>query len=226
MSRAFLAVAVAGSISFGIVVPAAASGHKAAVHLTARAHDRTVLSGQPVVISGVVHPAAVGPIVLERLVNQTWTVLARAKTTRAGVYSFHVHTAGHSAAWLLQVVRPASKSTSQAVSPTLRVQVATRAYAVQASLEYPIVYIGTPSHLLGTVLPAPPAGVQLQRLEGRTWRTVATVPVGSNGGFSGYVTLPIGDTQLRAVEAPSDTIAGGTGAAVTATVLRLPDDGQ
>jgi hypothetical protein len=222
ITHAYLVVAAAGVLSFGVVIPAAATtSHKATVRLSAKAEARSVLFGKPVVVAGSVSPAAVGPVVLEKLVNQNWVVFARARTTSAGRYSFTAGSAHRGGTWLLRVVRPATTKTKEADSGTLRVAVVPTAYKLSVSLERSGMYSGTPAHLLGTVTPAPPGGVELQRLDGTGWHTVSTEPVGSNGVFSGYVTLPIGRWTLRAVQVPSDTVAGGTSGLLIAAVYPL-----
>lgn len=222
MSQAFLSVAAVGALSFGVVVPAAASAHKATVRVSAKAELRTVLVGKNVVLGGVVTPAAAGPVVLEKLVNQNWAVLARGRTSATGAYSFSVTSAHRGGAWLVRVVRPAAAKTKEGDSATLRVEVVPTAFKLTVRLEEPALYVGDSAHLLGTVTPSPVGGVQLQRLDPTGWHTLATEPVGSNGGFSGYLPLPIGHWSLRAVQAPSTTVAGGESAPVIASVYPDP----
>jgi hypothetical protein len=219
ISHAYLVVVAAGMLSFGVVIPAAAtSTHKATVRVSAKADARTVLIGAPVVVTGRVSPAAVGPVVLEKLVNQDWVVFARAKSTVDGGYAFSVGSARRGGAWLLRVVRPAAAKTKEGDSATLRVDVVRTAYKVSVSLEWPSMYDGDPARLNGTVTPVPDGSVQLQQLDATGWHTFTTVPVGSNGGFAGSITLPVGHWSLRAVQAPSATIAGGQSVPVIASV--------
>jgi hypothetical protein len=124
ITHAYLVVVAAGVLSFGVVIPAAATAaHKDTVGVSAQTGSRTVLSGAPVLVTGRVSPGTAGPVVLEKLVGQSWVVVARAKTTLAGDYSFSVSSPPVSGAWKLRVVRPAGAKTKEGDSPTLKIDV-------------------------------------------------------------------------------------------------------
>ena len=222
ITRALPAVGVACALASGSVGPASAAPHKASVHISARADARTVLLGKPVAVRGAVSPAAAGPVVLEKLVNQDWVVFVRGRTTPAGAYSFTVGSAHRDGAWLLRVVRAATATTREADSATVRVDVVRTAYKVVMTLQQPTVHLGDPVHVSGTVTPAPPGNVALQWENATGWHTLATVPVGSNGGFDGDLPLTVGSWPVRALQVPDALIAGGESAAQTATVYPAP----
>ena len=167
---------------------------------------------------GAVSPTG-GSVALQRLIGKTWTTLAHQKPVRSGAFTFKVRSKV-ATTWHLRVTRAASKATRASVSSALTLRVVHTAYAVAASAAA----VTSPAAVVvtGEVAPKATGTVQLQRLTGTQWLTVATARLTSASTFSASTSQPAGSVQLRVVKPYTTTLATGTSTAVVVTVQPAP----
>ena len=191
---------------------------KAPAHTTISAHltASTVLVKTTETITGVVTPAG-GTLVVQELQGKRWATVAHAKPTKTGAYTASVRAPKSASTLSLKVVRVSSKVTKGGTSATLKAHVVTQQFVVAAASAATITSPAA-SVVTGVVVPATSGTVQVQRLAGTAWTTVATGKLGAGGAFSVTTDLPVGTQHLRAVKPYTSTVASGNSTEFVVTV--------
>ena len=210
-----------------LAVPATAAGHVdvALTRVLVRISPATVHVGSALAITGSVSPKGTAPVVLERLVAKTWHTVGKAEVAaRGGGFTFSVKAPSTPTGWVLRVTRAASTTAKGGVSALLHVRVVTPLYVVKATVATPVV-VGAPVVVTGSVRPRATGSVQLQRLAGKSWTTLASATLTTSSSFSFSTLRPVGGYRLRVVKAFTTKVAGGVSKGVSVAVVAPPVTG-
>ena len=208
------------AVSVPLATPVeAATQHPTTARVVAHVTPTTVHVGSVMVVAGTVAPRAAGVrVVLQRFVGATWHTVGQGRVTAAGAYSFSLKAPGTAANWTLRVTRAGTASTNAGVSATLHVRVVKAIFVVKAAAAAKSVADGRPLVVSGSVRPKATGSVQLQRLVGRTWHTLATARLTHASTFSFSTVRPAGSYRLRVAKAFTTKVAGGVSPPMTVTV--------
>jgi alpha-tubulin suppressor-like RCC1 family protein len=202
--------------------PASAAGHAQVTRLVMRATPATVHIGSTLVISGSVSPRIAGvPVVLQRLVGNSWHTVGKHKLPTTGAFTFSLKAPAVAAKWVLRVTREASATTKAGVSATVHVRVVKALFVVKAAAAKSVA-AGAPIVVTGSVRPKATGSVVLQRLVGRTWHNLATARLSAASTFRFATLRPTGSYRLRVMKAYTATLAGGVSPGVSVSVLAAP----
>src|SRR4051794_27217310 len=193
--------------------PAEAAKAPARTAISAHLMPATALMGSTAGGSGTVSPRG-GSVVVQRQVGKSGGRLAHKKPAASGTFTFSVR-AKTAVTWRLRVTRAASKTATAGVSPALTLHVVRTGFAVaaaaaQATAPNPVI-------ITGSVAPKASGTVQVQRLTGSHWVTIATARLTSST-FTASTVQPAGSLRLRVVKPYTTTVAAGTSAALTVTI--------
>jgi alpha-tubulin suppressor-like RCC1 family protein len=133
--------------------------------------------GDPLRVTGTVSTKVVRPVQLQRKAGKKWTVVASTTTTARGAFG-------------IDTVAVSRSTTFRVVAPTVRIGKRTYAQATSRSTVVTTAEL-TPAHpvagqpfiLAGTLPKKVARPVVLQRLDGKTWRTMATASSDRKGAF-------------------------------------------
>jgi alpha-tubulin suppressor-like RCC1 family protein len=196
-------------------VAAAKATPKTVLHVHSTAASFHV--GAPVVLAGTVAPSSLKQVTLERLVGKKWVVIAHAKPSAKGAFTFTVKGSKARATWPLRVVRAKSTLAGAGVSGVLKVHIVKAIFTVTATTPA-AVSSGARVIVTGKVSPKTAGTVWLQALSGKTWKNVVSAKLSKTSNYVLSSVQPAGVHRLRVVKAATTSIAGGTSAGVTATV--------
>ncbi|BEP13442.1 hypothetical protein acdb102_17530 [Acidothermaceae bacterium B102] len=216
MRRTTVAAAMTGLLVAATLTAAPAEAAKAPVRTTISAHltPATSLVNAAAVVSGTVSPKG-GTVLLQRLVGKKWQTLTTGKVSAKGAFSLSVRSKT-AAIVRLRVIRAASKTAKAGVSSSVTLHVVPTGFLVAAA-SAPVT-APAPLVVTGSVAPKATGAVQLQRLTGATWATVATATLTSTSAYSLTITLPAGPAQLRVVKPYTTKVAAGTSTSLAVTV--------
>jgi hypothetical protein len=151
---------------------------------------RPVAFGAPAKLTGTARGLA--NVLLEQLSGSTWKAAAAVKPVAGGAFTV--------------TVRPTATTSYRLVSGTAR----TAATPVRVAPNVALAPVTDAMELRGTVKPLlTGAGVEIQKLSGRTWETIGRATVDARGDFAARIYVPPGSYRAL-VPAPGRGLVAGT----------------
>ncbi len=173
--RLVLAVALALGLAPGIAaIPAQAASPKFT------ATPAVPIAGEQFVVSGAVKTKVIRQVILQRKSGSSWKTMVKAKTTASGAFRI---TASITKTTTVRVVAPKTKIKSKRYSTITFATRTLKVSAQSATISAPgTATVGTAFSAALAASPARPGRpVELQVLDGSTWKTVATGQESASG---------------------------------------------
>ena len=193
---------------------AVAASRPAAAHLTVRPVATTVAIGTVVAVTGTVTPHVAGiTVVVQRRAGLHWLTVTSTRSTAKGAFAVNVLAPRKAGPWTIRAA-----SGSKVVSHAATLTVSKTSYAITALLAQVSVAHGTSIAVTGAVHPKATGAVQLQWLDNKLWRTLATTQLTATSTFAVGALRPDGLSRLRVIKAFSKVVAAGTSTTLKVTV--------